>query len=300
MAGEYQYFERDRARPSLMMDIGTEQRIDEARPVLEARHLTKQYVRGRWPSTRVQVTAVEDASVTLFPGSTLALVGRSGAGKSTLGRCVALLEAPDSGEIRFHGRDVLALRNSELVSIRRQIQFVFQQSATAMNPSFEVLEVVAEPLRIEAIASKKQRYERALALLEQVGIRGESVNRSPLKFSGGQRQRIAIARALILKPKLLVLDEPFSGLDLRTQMQIANILLELQASLSLSYLLISHDLRMAAYLADTMAIMEEGRIVEEGSTPDLFSYARHHQTRELIAAIPDFKEPRQIRPDTVL
>ncbi len=274
----------------LKTEVGTEP--DEGRPpaLLEARHLSKHYLRGRWPSARVRVTALEDADLTLWPGSTLALVGKSGAGKSTLGRCVALLEASDSGEIRFRGRDVLALRKNERAAMRRDIQFVFQQSATAMNPRFQAMEVVAEPLRIEGSRSKKESREWALALLEQVGIAAGSARRTSLEFSGGQRQRIAIARALILKPKLLVLDEAFSGLDVCTQMQIANLLLELQASLSLSYLFISHDLRMAAYLAGTMAVIDRGRIVETGSTSDLLSRTQRNETRELIAAIPELKE----------
>ncbi len=282
------------------MEVGTEPSDGRRPPLLEARHLSKHYLRGRWPFIRVRVTALEDAGLTLWPGSTLALVGKSGAGKSTLGRCVALLEAPDSGEIRFQGRDVLALRKNELAGIRRDIQFMFQQSATAMNPRFEAVEVVAEPLRIGGSRSKKESYEQALALLEQVGIAAATAHRRPLEFSGGQRQRIAVARALILKPKLLVLDEAFSGLDVCTQMQIANLLLELQASLSLSYLFISHDLRMAAYLADSMAVIDQGRVVETGSVGALFSRTQRNETRDLIAAIPEIKEHLVTPPDTVL
>jgi ABC-type glutathione transport system ATPase component len=246
------------------------------------------------------VTALEDASLTLWPGSTLALVGKSGAGKSTLGRCVALLEATDSGEIRFQGRNVRTLGRNELAAIRRNVQFVFQQSATAMNPRFQALEIVAEPLRIEASTSKNELLKRALTSLEQVGIAAQWAHRPPLEFSGGQRQRIAIARALIVKPKLLVLDEPFSGLDVCTQMQIADMLVELQASQSISYLFISHDLRMAAYLADTIAVIEHGGIVETGNAAVLFSSTERKETRELIDAIPKMRKSAANAPDTVL
>ncbi len=269
-------------------------------PLLEVRNLTKHYRRGRWPSTGVRLTALKDASFTLRPGSTLALVGKSGAGKSTLGRCIALLETADSGEIRFQGRDVGGVEKNELATIRRNIQFVFQQSATAINPGFQASEVVAEPLRIEGSTSKKESCDRALASLEQVGIPAQWARRTSLEFSGGQRQRIAIARALILKPKLLVLDEALSGLDVCTQMQIAKMLVELQASQALSYLFITHDLRMAAYMAETIAVMEHGKIVETGSAADLSGRSQQNATQELIAAIPELKESAATSPDTVL
>jgi peptide/nickel transport system ATP-binding protein len=265
--------------------------------LLEARNVSKCYKRGRWPSARTQVIALKDVHVALRARSTLALVGKSGAGKSTLARCLALLEAPDSGEIRFQGGDVSALRNSELAATRRNIQLVFQQSATAMNPRFPASEIVAEPLRIEGSTSKSESCERALALLDRVGIPARSAHRSPLEFSGGQRQRIAIARALILQPKVLILDEALSGLDVCTQAQIANVLLQLQASLSFSYLFISHDLRMAACMADTIAVIEQGWIVETGSVAALFSRPQQNATRELIDAIPKATKSAVTPPD---
>jgi peptide/nickel transport system ATP-binding protein len=274
----------------LKMDVGTDRSAARPLPILEVQHLRKQYLRGPWLSAKTRVTALEDVNLSVWPRSTLALVGKSGAGKSTLGRCVALLEEADSGHIRFQGRDVLALRRNELAAIRRDIQFVFQQSATAMNPGFKASEVVAEPLRIEGSTSKNECRKQALASLEKVGIAARWADRPPLEFSGGQRQRIAIARALILKPKLLVLDEAFSGLDVCTQMQIADMLIDLQASQAVSYLFISHDLRMAAYLADTIAVIEHGRIVEIGSAAGLFSLSQRKETRELIDAIPRMGE----------
>ena len=269
-------------------------------PLLEARSLNKRYLKRPWLSDPVRVIALNEASLTVWPGSTLALVGKSGAGKSTLGRCVALLEAVDSGEIQFCGRDVRTLKRDELAATRRDIQLVFQQSATAMNPRFRAVDVVAEPLRIEGSTSSSECRQLALASLEQVAIPDGWADRTSLQFSGGQRQRIAIARALILKPKLLVFDEAFSGLDVCTQMQIADMLVDLQISQSLSYLFISHDLRMAAYLADTIAVIDQGRIVETGSSAHLFSGAQRKETRELVGAIPALWESAPIPPDTVL
>ncbi|MDQ2843244.1 MAG: dipeptide/oligopeptide/nickel ABC transporter ATP-binding protein [Acidobacteriota bacterium] len=241
---------------------------------------------------RAGVLALDNVHLTLWARSTLALVGKSGSGKSTLARCLALIEEPDSGEYRFRGRDVLTLPKGDLKPIRRDVQLIFQQAATAMNPLLTALDIVAEPLRIQRTTSKKESCERAVAMLEQVGISARSAHRLPLEFSGGQRQRIAIARALITKPKLLILDEGFSGLDVCTQAQIAKMLLQLQTSLSLSYLFISHDLRMAAYLTDMMAVMEKGRIVETGSVADLFSCSRQDATRELVDSIPELPTSR--------
>lgn len=255
-------------------------------PLLECRRLCKSYMRGSSTQTRARVVALEDVNLRLFPRSMLALVGGSGSGKSTLGKCLARLEDPDSGEVWYRGRDLLKLQSGELRIVRRHIQLVFQHSATALNPRFSAVEIVAEPLRIQAKMPKRQYFEYALAMMEQVGIPADMANRSSREFSGGQRQRLAIARALILKPTVLILDEPLSGLDCSIQAQIANLLIEIQASLSLSYLFISHDLRMAAYLADTIAVMKQGGIVELRSVADLFSCPHNAETRELIESIP--------------
>lgn len=268
-------------------------------PLLVAQHLSKVYVRRRGPFRAAStVVALDRVQLTIPPCSTLALVGKSGAGKSTLGRCIALLEPPNSGTICFRGKDLLTLHGRELAETRRHIQFVFQHSSTAMNPSFSVLEVVAEPLRIQGMADKKERRERALEVMEEVGISPLWADRSPLEFSGGQRQRIAISRALVLKPKLLVLDEALAGLDPGMQEQIANLLLRLQSSLSLSYLFISHDLGMAAYLSSTIAVIEQGRIIEAGDVEHIFTRPASAATRELISAIPN---PARLPPqaDTV-
>ncbi len=260
-------------------------------PLVEVRNLSKSYVRGGWrSSTRSHVAALEDIHLKIFPRTTLALVGKSGSGKSTLGRCLAGLEDPDSGEILFQGKNILKLSRKELLPVRRRIQLIFQHSATAMNPLLSAAEVVGEPLRVLAGVPKKERHELALAMMEQVGISSQWADRRPLEFSGGQRQRLAIARALILKPNLLILDEALAGLDLSTQAQIANLLRQLQASFSLSYLFISHDLRMAAHLANTIAVMQDGRIMESKSVAELFSHPQEG-TRDLIRSIPQVGVP---------
>ncbi|HZQ52376.1 MAG TPA: ATP-binding cassette domain-containing protein [Bryobacteraceae bacterium] len=243
-------------------------------PLLVARNVSKSYNRGRWPAPRFRITAISDIDLTIFPQSALALVGKSGAGKSTLARCLAGLEIPDSGEIRFHGNP-------------RGVQLVFQHSATAMNPAFPAIEIVAEPLRIQKI-SKRVCHERALEVMEKLGLSREWARRSPLTFSGGQRQRLLLARALILNPKVLILDEALAGLDIPAQLRIANSLLELQSSVSM--IVISHDLRMAAYLAGQIAVLDQGKIVEMAPARELFSHPQSLQTRELIAALPEVPE----------
>ncbi len=254
--------------------------------MLEARNVSKTYLSGGWLSASAGVVALRNASLKLAPHSIAALVGASGAGKSTFGRCLALLETPDSGEISWNGEDLRSLHGIELKEMRRQIQFVFQQSTTALNPRFSAREIVAEPLLIQKAGSAAERRRRALEAITQVGLPADSATRLPMQFSGGQRQRLAIARALVLRPKLLILDEPFSGLDAITQLNLANLLRRLQSSLRLTYLFILHDLTMAAHLASAVSVIHNGSIVESGATEQLFSDPQHAQTRELINAMP--------------
>jgi ABC-type glutathione transport system ATPase component len=255
--------------------------------MLEALHLHKQYVQGRWYSRKkFHITALDDVSLTIGPRSTWALVGESGAGKSCLGRCLSLLEGPDSGEIRFDGRNLLTLKSEDLRAVRRSIQFIFQDSAAAMNHRFSAAEIVEEPLLIQKRLPMKTRRKQVLAVMEQVGISSQWAQRSAMEFSGGQRQRLAIARALLLKPRLLILDEALSSLDLQIQDQIAKLLSDLQASLSLAYLFITHDLRLAARMANYVAVMRTGQIVESGSVSEVFFNAQHPYTRLLLAANP--------------
>ncbi len=256
-----------------------------ARAVLRVSGLNKSYRRkgAGWQRTEV-IVAASEVGFEIFAGQTLALVGSSGSGKSTVARCVTRLEKPDAGHIWLDGTDIAQFHSRELRPLQPQLQMVFQDAATSMNPSFTAAEVIEEPLLILGQDDKSGRRNRAKTLMEEVGLPPQWADRSALDFSGGQRQRLAIARALALKPKLLVLDEAFTGLDLSTEAQIANLLLDLQASHALAYLLISHDLALVSRLADTMAVMSKGRIVEYGSASQVIAHAQHPETLALVAA----------------
>lgn len=222
-------------------------------------------------------------------GQTLALVGESGSGKSTVARCVTRLERPDAGQILIEGTDIAQLDSRDMVPFRSGIQMVFQDAVTSMNPRFSALEVIDEPLLIRAQGAqggrnRQSRRDLARDFMVEVGLAPDWMNRSILHFSGGQRQRLALARALALRPQLLVLDEALSGLDLSTQAQIANLLLDLQAAYSLTYLLISHDLTLVARLADVIGVMCEGQTVEVGPTQQIISSPTHAATKKLLAS----------------
>jgi ABC-type glutathione transport system ATPase component len=252
-------------------------------PVLRVSGLSKSYRRkgGVWRRSEV-VVAASDVDIDIFAGQTLALVGSSGSGKSTVARCVTRLEKPDAGQISLEGTDIARLDSHELHSFRPKMQMVFQDASTSMNPRFTAAEVIEEPMRIQKDGDKSARLARAKELMREVGLSPQWADRSAMDFSGGQRQRLAIARALALKPALLVLDEALSGLDLSTEAQIANLLVDLQAARSLAYLLISHDLALVARLADTIAVMAHGRIVEQGPADEVIASAGHPETRALI------------------
>jgi len=252
----------------------------EVRPLLQVRNLYKRYERGGvW--NRVPVAAVRDVAFEISAGKTLALVGASGSGKSTVARCVTRLERPDAGEIWFDGTEIARSRSRELLPLRASMQMIFQDAASAMNPRFSAAEVIEEPLRI---LGRRRSQERNAALMRKVALSPDWLHRPAMDFSGGQRQRLVIARALALRPKLLVLDEALSGLDLSTQAQIANLLLDLQAAHGLSYLLISHDLSLVARMADVIAVMADGRIVEYGTTQQIIHDAQHSETKKLLTA----------------
>jgi ABC-type glutathione transport system ATPase component len=262
--------------------------------LLRVRGLCKKYVRGGLWRKRVPVAAVNGADFEIQRGQTLALVGESGSGKSTVARCVTRLERPDSGQILIHDKDIAQLHPRELLSFRSGIQMIFQDAVTSMNPRFSALDVIEEPLLIyretgqhETVQLGRNRQSRrdlVSALMVEVGISADWMHRSILHFSGGQRQRLALARALALRPQLLVLDEALSGLDVSTQAQIANLLLDLQAAHSLTYLLISHDLALVARLADVIGVMSEGRTVEVGPTEQMLSSPHHAATKKLLAS----------------
>jgi peptide/nickel transport system ATP-binding protein len=248
--------------------------------------LVKGYERTGALGARKEVMALQDVSFSIGRALTLALVGESGSGKSTLALCTACLERPTSGRVVFDGKEITALDEKQLRGVRPQIQLVFQDPVRSLNPRFSAIELVSEPLIVQGRLNKREREDRARELLAKVGIPQEKASQKANEFSGGQRQRLAIARALSLEPKLLILDEALSALDCSVQAQIANLLLELQASLGLTYLFITHDLAMAAHLADEIAVMEQGRVVELGATDNLLRAPGQEATRRLIAATP--------------
>jgi ABC-type glutathione transport system ATPase component len=256
-------------------------------PLLIVEKLEKRYGPVRRAQSEKEVAALQGVSFSVRPRSTLAVVGESGSGKSTLAFCVACLEKPTSGSIKLDGMELTTLDRKQLRSIHPQLQLVFQDPARSLNPRFTALEVISEPLIVQGRLSGPQRENRAQTLLTQVGISQQRASDRVAEFSGGQRQRLAIARALALEPKLLILDEALSALDCSVQAQIANLLLELQASLGLTYLFVTHDLTMAGHLADEIAVMEQGTIVELGPAERVLSSPAHIATRRLISATPE-------------
>ncbi len=233
------------------------------------------------------VPAVDGVSFSLAAGQTLGLVGESGAGKSTVARCVLRLVEPTAGRIVFDGEDLRACGGRDLRRLRREMQIVFQDPYESLNPRMRVAALVAEPLRLHRLVdSAAAEREHVGGLLEQVGLSSEHARRYPFELSGGQRQRVAIARAIASRPRLLVLDEPVSALDVSIRAQILNLLGDLQRRLGISYLLIAHDLSLVRHSADRVAVMRDGRIVEQGDVDRLFADPRHEYTRALLDAVP--------------
>lgn len=258
--------------------------------LLRARGLSKEYIQ-RSPLTRRKFTvqALKSVNLTVRQGSTLAVVGESGAGKSTLVRCLALIEEPTTGEIRWNGLDLLALKKNALFAMRRKIQIIFQDPTSALNPGMTAAQIVEEPLAIQSIGPREERRSRVLELMEQVGLSARWADKLPMEFSGGQRQRLAIARALALEPELLILDEALSNLDLANQEMILQLLRELQSARGLTYIHVTHDLNMVEDVADEVAVMYEGQIVEQKYAPVIFTHAEHPYTQELLAMAPSLK-----------
>jgi len=233
--------------------------------------LNKTYTQGRWFSgSRLTKQVLKGVSLSIRAHTTLALIGVSASGKSTLARCLAGIERPDSGETWFEGKNLAALSRRERNALRGQIQMVFQEPAASLNPRLNGMEIVSEPLLIAGM-NKKERHRQALDLMDLVGVPASCAKRLPAELSGGQRRRLAIARALALAPKILILDESLAGLDLSIQAQISNLLITLQAARHLTYICISHDLDLVAHLADEVAVLHEGQIVEVGSPAELLA-----------------------------
>jgi ABC-type glutathione transport system ATPase component len=255
-------------------------------PLLRVENLEKRYERASlFPADKsTRVTALAGVSFAIYPKTTMALVGGSGSGKSTLALCIACLERPTSGSIHLESTEITGLQEKQLRSVRPQIQLVFQDPASSLNPRLTVLDIVTEPLDVQGRLSQREKRDRAGELLDRVGLPLEKVLRRPDELSGGQKQRVAIARALVLNPKLLILDEALSALDCSIQAQVANLLLELQASLGFTYLFITHDFRMAVHLADEVAVMEQGQIVEFGKAEKVFHSPKHFITRQMVNA----------------
>jgi oligopeptide/dipeptide ABC transporter ATP-binding protein len=263
-----------------------------APPLLEVRDLKKHFPvrRGLLGRAREHVLAVDGVSFDVWRGETLGLVGESGCGKSTTGRALLRLLAPTAGEVRFDGIDVRALDREDLRAFRRRAQFVFQDPVGALNPRLSVGAMLEEVLTVHGLGGPSRR-DRAVQLLDLVGLRPEHIDRYPHEFSGGQRQRLGIARALAVEPELLVLDEPVSALDVSVQAQVVNLLEDLQAELGLTYVFIAHDLALVEHMSDRVAVMYLGRIVELADAHDLYREPRHPYTKSLLSAVPR-PEPR--------
>ncbi|MCB5184151.1 ATP-binding cassette domain-containing protein [Methylobacillus gramineus] len=259
--------------------------------ILLARGLNKTYSQrsGRFGFGTNKVKALDDVSIALRAGSTLAVVGESGSGKSTLARCLLQLQPLDSGEVMFQGNNLASLSGHALRQERRHLQMIFQDPFASLNPRMKVRDIVGEGLLIHEIGNPREQLEKVSRILERVGLSAGDLNKYPHEFSGGQRQRIGIARALVLEPKVVVCDEPVSALDVSIQAQILLLLKSLQQEMALSYIFISHDLRVVRHIADDIAVMHKGRIVEQGKVAEVYAAPNQDYTRNLLNSIPGRK-----------
>jgi oligopeptide transport system ATP-binding protein len=256
-------------------------------PLVEVDRLVKHFVRDAGLlRAGTRVTAVDGVSFSIDEGETFGLVGESGSGKTTTGRCMLRLIDPSSGAVRFRGEDVLAFSSRRMREARREMQIVFQDPYSSLNPRMRARQIVEEPLIIHKMGGRDARRSRVAELFTLVGLEPAHLERYPHQFSGGQRQRIGLARALALNPSFVILDEPVSALDVSVQAQVVNLLMDLQAQLKLTYLFIAHDLRLVEHICSRVAVMYLGKIVEMGPTAALFEAPQHPYTRALLSAIP--------------
>jgi oligopeptide/dipeptide ABC transporter ATP-binding protein len=257
-------------------------------PLLEARNIVKHFpIRGGvFMKQTAAVKAVDGVSLAIRGGETLGLVGESGCGKTTFGRVILRLEEPTSGDVLFQGRSILKYSKHDMQALRREMQIIFQDPFSSLNPRKTVSHIVGEPLLVHGVKSRLEREARVLELLEVVGLRREHMRRYPHQFSGGQRQRIGVARALALKPKLIVCDEAVSALDVSIQAQVINLLKDLQDEFGLTYLFISHDLSVVEHVSDRVAVMYLGKLVEIAPSRDLYREPLHPYSQALLSAVP--------------
>jgi ABC-type oligopeptide transport system ATPase subunit len=265
----------------------------DATPLLRVENLVRHYTmpREKLFAPPPKVHALNDVSFTIEAGRSLGIVGESGSGKSTLARLVMALDTPTSGRVTLLGRDLHRLPREELRVARRDFQMVFQDPYGSLDPRQTVGRIVAEPLSAQGDVGRAEQQRQASAALEAVGLRSNDLGKYPHEFSGGQRQRIAIARALITRPRLIVADEPVSALDVSVQAQVLNLMQDLQKEFGITYMLISHDLAVVHHLCDDVAVLWQGRIVEQGPPDKLFSAAEHPYTRTLVEAVPQAEPP---------
>ena len=256
--------------------------------LLEAKGLYKTYTQTSGFFVRKQrvINALNNVSLSIKPGETLAIVGESGSGKSTLARCLLQLLSFDQGELFFKGKNLTSLDEKDKKHLKRQIQMVFQDPYASLNPRMKIEEILEEGLVIHDLGNKKVRQTKVRSIIKKVGLTVADLQKYPHQFSGGQRQRIGIARALIVEPELVICDEPVSALDVSIQAQILLLLKDLQKELGLSYLFISHDLRVVRHMADSIVVMHQGKIVEQGLTKSIYEKPKANYTRELLNAIP--------------
>src|SRR3954471_22196529 len=279
---------RSQPRPPLALPARPARTSGVVMALLEVQGLLKHFVaeRSLFGRALAHVKAVDGVSFSLDAGKTLALVGESGCGKSTVSRLVLRLIEPDTGAVRFDGRDLLSLDANALRAFRREAQIIFQDPYASLNPRMMVSQILTEPLALHGLVPSAQRRERVEELLRLVGLEPRLARRYPHEFSGGQRQRIAIARALAVEPKLIICDEPVSALDVSIRSQILNLLHDLQQRLGLAYIFVSHDLAVVKHIAHRVAVMNRGGIVEIAETQALFASPRHPYSRALLSAIP--------------